>query len=94
MTRGGGAVLSPARLLGVWERVRTSFWLVPALMAAGAAALSFGIVALDRALGSEAFGARSWMWSGGADGARSVLSTIAGSMGRWREWCSRSTSSR
>ncbi len=79
MTQGSGAVLSPARLLGVWERVRTSFWLVPAFMAAGAV-LSFGTVALDRAVGLEAFGARGWMWSGGANGARSVLSTIAGSM--------------
>ena len=80
MTRVGGAVLSPARLLGLWERVRTSFWLVPALMALAAAALSYATVALDRRLGSEAMGTLGWVWSGGASGARSVLSTIAGSM--------------
>ena len=82
MTRGWAvpAMLSPGRLLGMWERVRTSFWLVPALMAAGAAALSFATLALDRALGSEALRVQGWVWSGGADGARSVLSTIAGSM--------------
>lgn len=80
MTQGGWAMLSPAHLLGVWERARTSFWLVPALMALAAAGLSFGTIALDRALGSEALQAWGWAWSGGADGARSVLSTIAGSM--------------
>jgi len=82
MTRGWAvlAMLSPRHLLGVWERMRTSFWLVPALMAAGAAALSSGTVTLDRALGPEALRVQGWVWSGGADGARSVLSTIAGSM--------------
>ena len=80
MTRGSGAALSPARLLGVWERVRTSFWLVPALMTVAAGALSYATVALDRRLGSEAMGTLGWVWSGGASGARSVLSTIAGSM--------------
>lgn len=82
MIRGWAApaILSPGRLLGVWERIRTSFWLVPALMAAGAVALSFATLSLDRAFGSEALRAQGWIWSGGADGARSVLSTIAGSM--------------
>lgn len=69
-----------ARLLGLWDRVRTSFWFVPALMALAAAVLSYATVALDRRLGSEAMAALGWTWSGGASGARSVLSTIAGSM--------------
>ena len=80
MKHAVSSALSPARLLGAWERVRTSFWFVPALMALAAAASAYATVALDRHLQAEALAEPGWVWSGGPDGARSVLSTIAGSM--------------
>ncbi len=59
------------------ESVRTGFWAVPTLCVLLAAALAFGLVALDRefddALGGFSFGA-------GPDGAREVLSAIVTSM--------------
>ena len=64
-------------LRSVTESVRTGFWAVPALCVLVAAALAFGLVALDRefddALGGVSFGA-------GPDGAREVLSAIVTSM--------------
>ena len=48
-----------------------------ALLAAGAA---LGAIALDHAIGSGWVQDIGWVWSGGADGARGVLSVVAGSM--------------
>ncbi len=67
-------------LLKYWERFRSSFWFLPALMTAGAAALAFAAVALDRAKTGEWLQTLSWVYTGGAEGASSVLGTIAGSM--------------
>ena len=70
-----------ARLLNLWEKLRTSFWFVPTLMSAVMAAASAGTVAIDNsALGSKLEHSIGWLWSGGADGARSLLSTVASSM--------------
>ncbi len=63
-----------------WIALREGFWFVPTLMAAIAAGASFGTVALDHALGESTIGRSSWGYSGGPDGARLLLSTIAGSM--------------
>jgi uncharacterized membrane protein len=69
-----------ARLTHGWEALRSSYWFVPALMALGAAALAFGMVALDGRIGPEAVERLGWIYTGGPEGARGVLSTIAGSM--------------
>ena len=70
-----------ARLLGVWENLRTSFWFVPALMAAASVGLAFGTVRLDSSVGGKTLATSvGFLWSGGADGARSLLSTVASSM--------------
>ncbi len=69
-----------ARLTHGWEALRSSYWFVPALMALGAAALALGMVALDGRVGSEAVESLGWIYTGGPEGARGVLSTIAGSM--------------
>lgn len=67
-------------LLKIWERLRSSFWFVPAGMACLAGVLAFSAVALDRA------GADDWLqrvgfnYSGGAEGASLLLGTVAGSM--------------
>lgn len=68
------------KLLNLWETVRTSFWFIPGLMALSAIGLSLATVAVDRRV---AFGS-PWMldflYTGGPEGTRSILSTIAGSM--------------
>lgn len=70
-----------SRLLGLWESLRTSFWFVPSLMALAAAGLSAGTVALDGGpVGAKLAESAGWLWSGGPDGARALLSTVASSM--------------
>ncbi len=69
-----------ALLLKYWERLRSSFWFVPAAMACLAVALAFGAVALDRAVTDEWLERLGWRYSGGAEGASLMLSTVAGSM--------------
>ncbi len=63
-----------------WERLHSSFWFLPSLMATGAGALALGAVALDRIVSDRWLHALGWVYSGGAEGASLVLSTIAGSM--------------
>ncbi len=61
-----------------WATLRTSFWFVPGLMVVGAVILAALALALDTALAGSAL--PPWVYTGGADGARALLSTIAGSM--------------
>lgn len=63
-----------------WEALRATFWAVPSVMVAGALALSAGMVQLDRATGAPLLDQLSWVYTGGPEGARAVLSTIAASM--------------
>ena len=62
------------------ETIRTGFWFMPMLMLAASAGLALLLLHIDRQLdpGTEAM--FSWAYSGGPEGARSLLSTIAGSM--------------
>ena len=69
-----------ARLLALWERLRTSYWFVPTLMTTGAVALSFASVHLDGQVNAKWVRNVGWIWAGSPEGAREVLSTIAGSM--------------
>lgn len=72
--------LAPGRLLATWERLRESFWFLPALMAAGAIALSFGLTRLDAAVEDQTYRRLDWLYLFGAEGARAILSAIASSM--------------
>ncbi|PKL77244.1 MAG: DUF2254 domain-containing protein [Candidatus Melainabacteria bacterium HGW-Melainabacteria-1] len=67
-------------LIKLYMNLSASFWFVPAVMMLLAAAAALGSTALDQALGSAWVNDIGWVWSGGADGARSVLSTVAGSL--------------
>ncbi len=67
-----------ARLGAWWEALHTSFWFVPSLMCLGTVALSAATIGFDRSANGQSRG--GWLWSGGVDGAREVLSTIAGSV--------------
>jgi uncharacterized membrane protein len=64
----------------LWDRLRTSFWFLPSAMAAVAIALSFVLVGVDTWLGAEAIRSFGWLYTFGPEGARAVLSAIAGSM--------------
>lgn len=68
------------RLASLWERLRTSFWFVPALMTAGAAVLAVGMVWVDHTLDERWLGEAEWIYTGSAEGARSLLSTLASAM--------------
>lgn len=69
-----------ALLLKYWDRLRSSFWFVPAIMVCLAAALAFAAVALDKAVGGDWLQRLGWSYSGGAEGASLLLGTVAGSM--------------
>lgn len=69
-----------SKLKQLWSNLQASFWFIPALIVAGAIALAATLVEAD-AIGSDQWRAR-WprLFGAGAEGARGVLSTIAGSM--------------
>ncbi|WP_197527400.1 DUF2254 domain-containing protein [Pirellulimonas nuda] len=67
-------------LLKWWDLLRSSFWFVPSLMAAGSVALAVAMVALDDAVSDEWLIDGGWAYTGGAEGASAVLSAIASSM--------------
>lgn len=69
-----------ALLLKYWDRLRSSFWFVPAAMACLAAALALSAVAIDEAVADDWLQRLGWSYSGGAEGASLLLSTVAGSM--------------
>ncbi len=63
-----------------WEKLRSSYWFIPALMMVCAILLSFVTIALDEFFQRETVTASGLIWAGGPDGARGLLSTVASSM--------------
>ncbi|MEP7071304.1 MAG: DUF2254 domain-containing protein [Verrucomicrobiota bacterium] len=61
------------------QRWRSSYWFLPALLAASATAFSFLTVHADSLINAKWARATGWIWAGGPEGARQVLATIAGS---------------
>ena len=68
------------RLLKAWDAVRTSFWFLPALLGTAAAALALATVELDHGEAGRWVAAHDLGYSGGAEGASTLLQTIAASM--------------
>ena len=66
-------------LSSIREALRLSLWFVPAVFAVAAFVLALVLMAVDQSLGREPESV-PFMFGGTADGARSVLSTIAQSM--------------
>jgi uncharacterized membrane protein len=62
-----------------YEQLRTSFWFMPALMSLGAALLALVTLAIDARLSDEVRSGLTWIYGGGPEGARSLLSTVASS---------------
>ena len=69
-----------ALLLKYWDRLRSSFWFVPAVMACLAVALAVSAVELDKSNAEGWLQSLGWIYSGGAEGASLLLGTVAGSM--------------
>jgi uncharacterized membrane protein len=68
------------RLAARYDALRGSYWFLPTMLSLGAVALAFAMGSADEAvaqLGSHSF---PWLYRGGPDGARAVLTTVAGSM--------------
>jgi uncharacterized membrane protein len=66
------------QLVAAWSRLRSTYWFVPSIMTAVAVGLAVLLVALDRSSTADAPW-MGWVYGGGADGARSLLSAVAGS---------------
>ena len=66
------------RLRHLWLSLRSSFWFVPGLMVAASALVAWVAVTVDTGLASSDL--PEWIYAGGADGARALLSTVAGSI--------------
>lgn len=64
----------------VWDYLRASLWFVPTVMALAAVASAFGTVTLDERMTAEWLSHLGWRYTGGAEGASLMLSTLAGSM--------------
>ncbi|QDU26247.1 hypothetical protein ETAA8_13230 [Anatilimnocola aggregata] len=62
-----------------WESLRTSYWFIPAILGIAAIGLSIITVAIDHTI-REHGAWKDWTYTGGPEGARAVLATIAGSM--------------
>ncbi|NDP38644.1 MAG: DUF2254 domain-containing protein [Rhodoferax sp.] len=68
------------QIFKTWNYVRYSFWFLPAVMIAGVVALAFTTVALDQRATDWLTANWGWTFTGGAEGASSLLGVIAGSM--------------
>lgn len=69
-------VLHPIGLLARW---RATYWFLPSILTAAAVVLAVALTAIDR-LSPDATAWLGWAYGGGADGARALLSAVAGSM--------------
>ncbi|MBC6992189.1 DUF2254 domain-containing protein [Hymenobacter sp. BT491] len=68
------------RLRALWQNLNSSLWFVPTLMVAGALLLAFGLVIAESRTNYEGLRDYPLLFGAGADGARGMLTAIAGSM--------------
>ncbi|OWY63791.1 hypothetical protein B7486_51010 [cyanobacterium TDX16] len=64
----------------IWDSLHFSYWFLPTVMAVIAIALAFTMLSLDRAGYYGVLSEWGWLYTGGTDGAREVLSSVAGSI--------------
>ncbi|MBV6621719.1 MAG: DUF2254 domain-containing protein [Rivularia sp. (in: Bacteria)] len=67
------------RLGKLWDSLNSSYWFVPTVMTTIFAAIAFVLLRLDRLSYYGPLEKWGWIYTGSADGARGVLSTVAGS---------------
>ena len=68
------------KIQNLWYHLQGSFWFLPALMAGAAIVLSIITTAIDKVFLFQNGAQHWWLYSGGPDGARTLLSVIASSM--------------
>ncbi|NJN57504.1 MAG: DUF2254 domain-containing protein [Leptolyngbyaceae cyanobacterium SL_5_9] len=68
-----------AKLSKLWDALHSSYWFLPSIMVVAAIALAFGMLVVDRTTNGS-LGNLGWLYSGGPDGARALLSAVSGSM--------------
>lgn len=68
------------KLNNLWESVQASLWFVPGLMAFSAVGLSFLFLFIDDSFTIPSGSVGKYLYNAGPEGARSLLSTIAGSV--------------
>ncbi|MFH0915864.1 MAG: DUF2254 domain-containing protein [bacterium] len=68
------------RLANLWSQLSNNYWSVPAGMVTIAIGLSFLFPWIDEVSGDSKAVVPGWIYQGGPEGARALLSTIAGSM--------------
>jgi uncharacterized membrane protein len=69
-----------AWFLRLADRLGSSYWFVPSVMAVLAIVLATGMIRLDVAHGSKWIDSVPWLYAARANGARQMLSSIGGSM--------------
>jgi uncharacterized membrane protein len=72
--------MNNVKLGKLWDSLHSSYWFLPTVMTILAIALAFGMLALDRAGYYGPIEKWGWIYTGGAEGARSLLSSVAGSI--------------
>ena len=66
-------------LLQIVHDVRESYWFLPGLIAGAGVAFGLGFVLIDARIGHQWLGRYEWFYGSRPEGARAMLSTIAGS---------------
>ncbi len=69
-----------AKLVNRWRRIRSSYWLIPALLTLSAVAMAALAHQVDQSIAAGRLSLGLLAYGGGASGARAILSTLAGSM--------------
>jgi uncharacterized membrane protein len=75
-----GRYLLRARIGNLWNNVRDSLWFIPTLMVVGAVALAALLLFVDSDVLDDPDRSALWLFGGSASAARSLLSTVAGSL--------------
>lgn len=71
--------MNSARLKKLWDTLHSSYWFLPSLMAVCASLLAFAMLMVDNTR-QDAITELGWIYSGGPNGARALLSAVASSM--------------
>ena len=67
-------------VLNLWESLKTNFWFLPGLIVISSIIISYFTIAVDKSFNANTYQLPEILFTGGAEGARAVLATIAGSM--------------
>lgn len=65
-----------------WDHIGSSFWFLPSILVGGSVLTAYAVLALDETVSDRWLKQWNWGWiyTGSAEGASTVLGTIAGSM--------------